>query len=69
MAALDADQRLGAFGEQLVEHSRGLPPTAWWSEVVTSGAVQAIMQRLMRGEITADKAAASVQSVGQNAVG
>lgn len=68
-AAVVDDEALGAFGEQLVEHSRTYPPTAWWRQVVRAGDFEAATQQLMQGRVTAHEAAAQVDAAVRRAIG
>jgi N,N'-diacetylchitobiose transport system substrate-binding protein len=59
----------GVFGRQLVEHSRSYPPAGWWGAVEGGLVLPEQAQRLMRGEITADEAAAAANAAIQHAIG
>jgi N,N'-diacetylchitobiose transport system substrate-binding protein len=68
-AAVVDDEALAAFGEQLVEHSRTYPATAWWRQVVRAGDFEAATQQLMQGQMTAHEAAAQVDAAVRRAIG
>ena len=68
-AVVGDDGTLAAFGEQLVEHSRTYPATAWWQEVVAGGVFETATQQLMHGQLTASEAAAAVDSAITSAIG
>ena len=63
------DDLAGVFGRQLVEHSRSYPPAGWWSEIESALVFPGEAQRLMRGEITAEEAAAAANAAIQHAIG
>ncbi|HEU0214964.1 MAG TPA: extracellular solute-binding protein [Jiangellaceae bacterium] len=59
----------GVFRQQLVEHSRSYPPAGWWGAVEGGLVLPEQAQRLMRGEITAEEAAAAANAAIQHAIG
>jgi ABC-type glycerol-3-phosphate transport system substrate-binding protein len=68
-AAVDDNELLVAFGEQMLDHSRSYPTAAWWQEVVATGAFQTAAQQLMQGRITAAESAAMVDAAISRATG
>ncbi|HEX6577406.1 MAG TPA: extracellular solute-binding protein [Jiangellaceae bacterium] len=59
----------GVLRRQLVEHSRSYPPAGWWGAVEGGLVLPEQAQRLMRGEITAEEAAAAADAAIQHAIG
>jgi N,N'-diacetylchitobiose transport system substrate-binding protein len=63
------DDLAGVLGRQLVEHSRSYPAAAWWREIESALVFPGVAQQLMRGEITAEEAAAAANAAIQHAIG
>ncbi len=67
--AVAGDDLFGAFGDQLVNHSRAYPAASWWSEVESNATIPTEVQRLMLGEVSIEEAAANIDAGISEAIG
>lgn len=67
--AVEGDELLGVFGEQLVRHSRAYPVAGWWRTVENEALVPRVFQRLMREEVSVDEALAEIDAGIRDTIG